>query len=188
MKRTLPLLALAIAGGLPFASIASAQWPEDGPPPPIRPGMMFETLDMNKDGFVTRAEAKAAAEQRFDAADTDRNGTISDAEREAARAAMHRKMASAMFDRLDTDRNGQISRDEFIAGRPGMQDKGGPGRHHRGMMPDGEATRTQATERALAMFDRVDANRDGKITSAERDAFASTMRARLHDRHSAPDE
>ena len=41
-----------------------------------------------KDGKVTEAEATAAALSRFDAADTNKDGTISDAERQAAREKM----------------------------------------------------------------------------------------------------
>lgn len=51
-------------------------------------GRMFAMADANKDGKVTEAEATTAALARFDSVDTDKNGTISDTERQAAREKM----------------------------------------------------------------------------------------------------
>lgn len=48
------------------------------------PGMM----DADKDGNVTKAEFQARALARFDRADTDHNGTVTVAERQAAWSAM----------------------------------------------------------------------------------------------------
>ena len=47
----------------------------------------FETADANNDGRVTLAEAKAKAFARFDAADTNKDGTLSPDERRAAHEA-----------------------------------------------------------------------------------------------------
>lgn len=49
------------------------------------PGMMLRQADANEDGQITNAEFKAAALARFDRADTDGDGTISDDERKGAR-------------------------------------------------------------------------------------------------------
>jgi Ca2+-binding EF-hand superfamily protein len=49
---------------------------------------MFGMADANKDGIVTEAEATQAALTRFDKVDTDRDGSINDAERKAAREMM----------------------------------------------------------------------------------------------------
>ena len=51
-------------------------------------GRMFAMADANKDGKVTEAEATTAALAHFDKVDTDKNGTISDAEHQAAREKM----------------------------------------------------------------------------------------------------
>ena len=53
-----------------------------------RAGMMGRMGDTNGDGTISKAEFTAAALKRFDAADADRNGTVTDAERKAAREAM----------------------------------------------------------------------------------------------------
>ena len=53
-----------------------------------RAGMMGRMGDTNGDGAISQAEFTAAALKRFDASDADRNGTVTDAERKAAREAM----------------------------------------------------------------------------------------------------
>jgi Ca2+-binding EF-hand superfamily protein len=179
MKRfILPGLAAVafVTGAVAFAQA------EGGPR--TRGHMMFEMLDANKDGTVTRAEATAAAEKRFAEVDTNKDGVISQAERDAMRG----RMRDAMFDRMDSDKNGQLSREEFRAahekmraakGERGMQGmhRGG---HHGGMRGGGmmkaDTTKAQAVARAQAMFDRIDANRDGNITAAERDAARQKMK------------
>jgi Ca2+-binding EF-hand superfamily protein len=179
MKRfILPgLAAVAIVTG----AVAYAQ--TEGSPG-HRGHMMFEMLDANKDGTVTRAEATAAAEKHFAEVDTNKDGVISQAERDAMRARMRDKM----FDLMDSDKNGQLSREEFRAahekmraakGERGMQGMHGGG-HHGGMRGGGmmkaDTTKAQAVARAQAMFDRIDANRDGNITAAERDAARQRMK------------
>jgi hypothetical protein len=49
---------------------------------------LFGMADANKDGIVTEAEATQAALARFDKVDTDKDGSINDAERKAAREMM----------------------------------------------------------------------------------------------------
>jgi hypothetical protein len=63
---------------------------------------------------------------------------------------------------------------------------GGPGmRGMRGMRMFGEqgfVTREQFRERALARFDRADANHDGTVTAAERQAMRGQWRQGRQDR------
>jgi len=53
--------------------------------------MMAKMADTNNDGAITQAEFSAAALKHFDTVDTDHNGTVSVAERQAAHAAMKAK-------------------------------------------------------------------------------------------------
>lgn len=137
---------------------------------------------------MTRAQAQAKAEAAFARMDANQDGTLNEADRAARKASM--------FDRIDADRNGSISRAEFDAmhakraeqggkkhaghGMGGMGRKGSGG--HQSMMGErmgagqGPATREAFVERALSMFDRADANRDGTVTQAERKAARDTMR------------
>ena len=142
----------------------------------------FARLDANRDGRFTPDEARARGEQRR----TERR--------------------AHMFDRLDANRDGNISREEFgqahamRGGRgPGMRHRrmgmgprpGGPegGPHHggpggRGGMfgEQGFLTLDQMRERALARFDRADANHDGTLTAAERREARGQMREQRRER------
>ena len=154
----------------------------------------FARLDANRDGRFTREEAQARGQERRE------------------------QMRTRMFERLDTDNSGQISREEFAQARrgrgmrgpggPGAMAEGGPqgmgprgpgmrrGRHHgprmrMGARMFGEAgfvTAAQFRARALARFDRADANRDGTLTVDERRAARAQRRhGRMGPPPGAPD-
>lgn len=132
---------------------------------------------------LTRVEAQARAKAAFARMDANRDGTLDQADRAARRAAM--------FDRIDTDGNGSISRAEFEARQA---KRGGAHKAHMGAMNrggrDGVAARRDAgpmTEqafvaRALTMFDRADADRNGTVTRAEREEVRETLRQRWQER------
>ena len=165
----------------------------------------FARVDTNRDGYVTRDEAEARAgeaRQRME----QRRGPR--AERRAERRGNRGgdRMA-ARFDRIDTNNDGSISRSEFDAHAGARADRrsarGGEGR--RGMRNarmmrgqrmgggfgggfglaaferldgdrDGRVSLAEATARALSMFDRADANRDGTVTMEERRAVRQNFR------------
>ena len=85
MRKT--ILALVLAGtAMPLA----AQTPTPTPPPaggPMMGGMLMRA-DANGDGVVTRDEATAAADTRFDRLDANHDGTVTADEMRAARDAM----------------------------------------------------------------------------------------------------
>ena len=58
--------------------------------------MMMRMADSDRDSAVTRAEFAAAAASRFDRTDSNRDGQLTPAERQAARAAMRERMQEAM--------------------------------------------------------------------------------------------
>lgn len=128
------------------ATAAQAQTAAPPPPPPahmgggMRGGGMMG-LQPDAKGNVTRAAAIAAADQRFAAMDTNHDGTISSEEMQAYRAQRRAEWQSR---RPDGDR----------AGRPAPR----------------AVTAEAYRARALAMFDRLDTNHDGKIDAAERAA------------------
>jgi hypothetical protein len=169
---------LTLLSGTALVAVAGIALAQSGPGPDRAPegdvtrqqviartDEMFSRLDANHDGRVTRDEARARGERRRD------------------------EMRQNMFERLDANHDGSISREEFAAaherhegpGRPGGPDgPGGPG-HHRGMhggaMFGAEGiTLEQMRARALERFDRADANHDGILTVAERQAARGRMR------------
>ena len=132
---------------------------------------------------MTRAQAQVRAEARFARMDANQDGTLDQADRQARHARM--------FDRMDTDRNGSISRSEFDAmhtkraERRADKPMAGNRKEHRRAMVRGDAgpvTRQAFVDRALGMFDRADANRDGTVTVAERRAAREAMRGQWRAR------
>lgn len=141
------LIVAASLAGIALPGIVSAQTPPQSPRPMA-------------DGVLTREEAMARADQRFDALDTDHDGKISAAERAAMPQRQRgtvdgatpmpgrgRGMGDRMLERADADKDGMITREEF---------------------------------RAVAArgFDRQDLNHDGRVDAAERKQWRDQRMAR----------
>jgi hypothetical protein len=95
-----------------------------------------------------------------------------------------RAKSAAFCARLDTDHDGFLSADEFSAEFPAD----GRLRMMAPMMMtridtdgDGKLSKSEFTATALRRFDDADANHDGQLTKAERDAAREAMRARRRD-------
>jgi Ca2+-binding EF-hand superfamily protein len=155
---------------------------------------MFEHLDANHDGFVTREEVDSLHQRVMSMHD----GMA----KEMADRGMKGPDRAAAFDRLDTNHDGTISRQEFMAAKSHleehrvmvMRDGGMPG--HPGLEGmhmhaasfgghlfemadanhDGRVSLQEATNAALQHFDRADLNHDGKLTPEERQQAHQLMR------------
>lgn len=158
--RILPLtLALAAAASL----IAGGAVAQDAGTGPDREGPSFESLDLDGDGQISRAEFDAQRGARFAQADADGNGMLDQAEMQAMMTARMEaeiaarvarmiarfdadgdgalsmaempdpRRAGAMFERSDADGSGAMSQDEYGAARDGMQHRKGRMGHHRHM-------------------------------------------------------
>ncbi len=98
MRKTTLLLAGATAFGLALASTAAAvQQP--------RHGKFFDKIDVNKDGAITREEARAAHARRFQRLDANQDGTVSLEEFQA--------IAERRFARHDLNGDGRVTREEM---------------------------------------------------------------------------
>ncbi|MFN4288986.1 MAG: EF-hand domain-containing protein [Brevundimonas sp.] len=155
---------------------------------------------------VSQAEFVERAVSRLVAADTNRDGMVSQAEMQAQREQMRtqRQARSAerraqMFDRLDANNDGVVSREEFEAARQRGERARGAGEMRRGaaMMrrggarmqgqagemrrgwPEGGVSIAEARQRAAERFAAMDANGDGYVTQDERRAY---MQARQGER------
>jgi len=145
MNRTLFAALLATAG---FAAVSAGPLSAQTAPAP------------DSDRVMTRDDALAQADRRFDAMDANKDGKLDSTEMQprrsmaaadmppppegAAPQAPPPEMANRMFARLDTNGDGVVDRDEFRA-------------------------------QAMRRFDRIDANKDGKIDAAERQAARDAM-------------
>ncbi|WP_043757313.1 calcium-binding EF-hand protein [Aeromonas taiwanensis] len=121
------LLPLVLLGGAALA----AEEPLDEP-------MMLIKGDITKAQFMERAE------QRFARQDTDKDGTLSVAEREAAMAKMHEAMQQS---------------GKAMPGKMGNMGN---------MRPMQDTTKEQFMARHEAIFTRMDKNGDGVLDEAER--------------------
>ena len=151
--------------------------------------------DADGDQRLSRAEFVDARIQRLAAADADRDGSVSPDERRAAAEARRAGRADARFGRLDADDDGVISKAEFEARREHRAEsraERGPRAGHRGahrraaragrMADRGPVVIAEAEARATAAFARLDADQDGFVTAAERQATRAGRREHRRER------
>ncbi|MCT4611435.1 MAG: EF-hand domain-containing protein [Pelagimonas sp.] len=160
MKKPVLMITGAVALALGLAGMASAEGKHGGKGP--RGGaMMFEQMDLNKDGQITKEEVAQAKAKRFTDADADSDGFLTADElkahaqkQHADRAAkkMERRIAK-MIERTDTDNDGKISAAEAEAA-------------------------ASSDKRADKMFAKLDTNEDGVITKEEAEAARKEMRGK----------
>ncbi|WP_137928147.1 EF-hand domain-containing protein [Cupriavidus sp. 2SB] len=119
--------------------------------------MMMKSIDTDGDGTISKAEADAL----FNKIDTNHDGKLDKQEMGAYRKAMfeqhraERKAAfEAKFKAADKNNDGVLTRDEFKTAFPRMANR----------------------------FDKLDANRDGKVTMAEIQSDMEKMRKEHHNR------
>jgi hypothetical protein len=116
------------------------------------------------------------AENMFSRMDTNKDGSITVAEMRAGRGEM--------FTRIDSNKDGKVTKAEAEAGRkrgpgPGGDGRGGPGGpggREGGLAAadtnkDGIVTRAEWDAQPMPMFDRADANKDGRLTLQEMTAM-----------------
>jgi len=166
---TMALAALA-AGGSAYAQAGERTTPGAAmtqQQATARADKAFQRLDANGDDKLDDADRIARMQKMFARLDADRNGSVTFAEFQAARA-----------DRGDEQRAGQ---------RP---ERGQPGKHHgkRGGMgmqhmartadanEDGAISQAEFRSAALARFEAADTNKDGSITPDERRAGRGSQR------------
>ena len=129
----------------------------------------------------TRAEVQAKVAEHFARIDTNRDGSVTKAEADAARTALRSQFAERRedrreqaFERLDSNRDGAISRAEWDANaaqrqqRVAARDRNGDGR------PDVRRFHGGGGMHSLGghMFEMADANKDGRVTLQEAQAAA----------------
>jgi len=204
------VLAGAAAALLAVPALA-AQGPQRTPGQPVTRADMqarvqthFARADADRDGFITKAEAQAAAGQMrakraerqakrgagranlFERLDADKNGSVSRAEAGAVAARANRKgngeRPAGLFARLDANNDGAVTRAEFDARRSlrgaHMARLGGKLFERADSDRDGRISLAEATAQRLARFDRMDANRDGTLTREERQAHRAQRKAK----------
>lgn len=138
---------------------------------------MFDKLDANRDGKLDAADRAAHEGQMFDRIDTDHNGAISRDEF----LAMHQRGAMGGHGMPGMDAGAEGAGHGRMGGRP-MGGHGDRAMGGHGMMArmadangDGTITRDEFVAGALKHFDMADADHNGTITAAERQAAHAAM-------------
>ena len=139
------------------------------------PSKIFDRLDLNHDGKVTTAEAETARSQHAQ-----------------AKGAKPAKAQAAAFERLfaraDTNKDGVITRAEFDTMGQQIKARMEHAATARGGMgarlfntadsnKDGRISLAEMQQVALARFDRLDLNHDGKVTPDEREQARAQFKA-----------
>lgn len=187
--------ALAGAAGLAAAQSAPAQ---------ERGGRFFEA-DANNDGVVTRQEYDASRAAQFTRLDADNNGQLTREEMRRQFGERGRRGGGHQLARADANSDGNITREEFLARptqmferldanndgviseaeRPQRRERGERRtRGERAERPnfdannDRQISRDEFAAMGARMFERLDANSDGRVTRAEAEAACPQRGAR----------
>lgn len=162
---------------------------------------------------MTRAQMEAKVKEFFAETDSNKDGALTKEEAKAQMAERRMDRIEDHFKAMDSNNDGSISRDEFMAGHKAMEGKHGghgdgdmpaspahgaspPMKMHGGMdmkmgmkmgerlfdkadaNNDGKVTLAEALKAASARFDAMDANKDNTVTAAERMDY---MKAKMKD-------
>jgi hypothetical protein len=187
MKKFLMVAATLMAGAAVAQTAPVAQ-----PAPAVPPGSPTPMAHPMRDKVTTRADAVQMVREHFGEMDSNKDGTITNAEIDAARTkrfedfkafdgghAMVMGDPNAAFDRLDTNKDGAISREEFAKAHEQRVERRVEKRAERKNSPkEGKEVRRHVMRMhgpggfGGGMMKMADANKDGQITQAEAEALA----------------
>jgi hypothetical protein len=184
-----------LVGGLAALTLAAAGGAALAQQSPERPPARGLRADADGDQRLSQAEFVGHRVARLTAADADRDGSVTREEMRAAAQARRAERADARFERLDANDDGAISKTEFDARREHRAEgraEGRPHRAHRGpgrragqaqrMADRGPVVIAEARVKAEAAFARMDADHDGYVTAAERQAARADRREHRRER------
>lgn len=187
MKKFL-MVATALLAGAAVAQTA----PVAQTSPAVPPAAPTPKANPMRDRVTTRDEAVQMVRQHFGEMDTNKDGTVTTAEIDAARTkrfedfkafdgghSMVMGDPNAAFDRLDANKDGSISRDEFTKAREQRVERRIEKRAERKNSPKESKDVRRHVMRMHGpggfggnMLAMADTNKDGQITQAEAEALA----------------
>ena len=150
-------------------------------------------------GPITRGAIESMVKEHFAKVDANGDGFVNKAEAAGAREKMTAEMRDRHFKEMDANADGSISRAEFDAHHAEPMAMGGMKEHGAGHHPgmgmammmhggdrmferadankDGRVSLAEAIALPMALFEKADANKDGTISPEERKAAHEKMRA-----------
>jgi Ca2+-binding EF-hand superfamily protein len=145
-------------------------------------GAQLKALDADKDGRISRAEARPDARlgEHFATLDANHDGYLDRSDRLARKAAKR----AEFFAGADANRDGRLTRDEFVVEqgarsaerRAHMAEQAKAAGKQDRMRP--APTEAERIERAGKAFERMDADNNGTVSKAEFDAFKPMHKGR----------
>lgn len=152
---------------------------------------VFAKMDMNRDGKLDASDRAAQRSQRqearFAALDANKDGSVSKAEWDkhgADRLAKSQQRRAERTERVAT--GGADSEKPQMRRHFGRKGGGHHGMMRGGMRGDQSMTQAEFVAKSLDRFDKLDTNKDGKVTREERTAARAAMREhRGHQRSGA---
>ena len=158
-------VALALGAGVPALATAAAQPAGSKPAAAAQAAPNRATLQKNLDA-------------NFKAIDANGDGALNAAELQAAEGKVQQQRIGALrgkveaeFTKLDTNKDGQLSKAEFMAVAPATSAAAPNGANIVTQLDknkDGKVTPDEYRAPILARFDKLDTNKDGTISAAER--------------------
>lgn len=189
MKKNLMLLALGAsllavpALAIPGGPKGDAEWTRAQAQ--TQATEMFARMDVNRDGKFDAADRAAQRNQRqearFAALDANKDGSVSKAEWDQHDADRLAKSQARRAERAANRGTPDAANAASDSKKPGMRGHfGRKGGGHHGMGRGGQrgdqsVTQAEFIARSLARFDKLDANKDGKVTREERVAARAAM-------------
>jgi hypothetical protein len=161
-----PMLIAGLFGGVLLGIVGTTAFAQQTKAPRTASTTPPAAQGMPKATFLSNVEAE------FTAMDTNRDGKASKAEIEQHRAQLNatrlQQQNRALFARLDQDKSGSISAQEFARlaqprGTPNVQ----PLVTRLDSDRDQQLSRAEYRVGSLADFERLDTNKDGRLTPAE---------------------
>ena len=136
----------------------------------------FAELDTSKDGFVTADELKAFGD-KMHAEWAKKHGDKADAGKAEKMQRKHGDFSQRILDRVDADKDGKISKAEADAEGAKLFAKLDD--NSNGKIEENEMPQRHWARFGGKMFDRIDADKDGKVTKAEFEAAGAAMFQRM---------
>ena len=166
-----------VAAGVLFASAPALATAAQAPAPGKPAASAAQTAP-------NRAALQRTLDANFKSIDTNGDGTLNAAELQAAEGKVQQQRIQALrgrveseFTKLDTNKDGQLNKAEFMAAAPAKSATPPNGANVVAQLDknkDGKVAPDEYRAPILARFDKLDANKDGTISAAERQAAAQT--------------
>jgi hypothetical protein len=165
MKTIPSLLAMLVAAGFAVSGVSAQENSQPYQHQKKRPageaGWLSPDRERKRPHIHSPEKREMMRNRMLEKFDTDKDGTLSDAEKAAARAAHEERMKehrARFLERFDTDKDGTLSDAEKAAARAAHEER-----------------KKERQERRAKFLERFDTDKDGQLSEAEKAAARTEM-------------